>query len=95
MVAMSQRAPPGHETKRPMECLWGLHDHRVVEWEMKFCESLFFFLDFMVYVGLSNEGCAQNCWVFHVCRLTRALHGSKAQGKQKCPEDNLEATQGK
>eukprot|EP00434_Breviolum_minutum_P010721 symbB.v1.2.009455.t1/scaffold601.1/size182750/19 len=45
MVAMSQRAPPGHETKRQME-------------------------------------------------LTRALHGSKAQGKQKCPEDNLEATQG-
>ena len=46
-------------------------------------------------MGLSNEGCAQDCWVFHACRLTRALHGSKAQGKQKCPEDNLEATQGK
>lgn len=45
-------------------------------------------------MGLSNEGCAQDCWVFHACRLTRALHGSKAQGKQKCPEDNLEVTQG-
>lgn len=45
-------------------------------------------------MGLSNEGCAQDCWVFHACRLTRALHGSKAQGKQKCPKDNLEATQG-
>lgn len=31
MVAMSQRAPPGHETKRHMECLQGLHDPVVFE----------------------------------------------------------------
>lgn len=44
MVAMSQRAPPGHETKRQMECL-----HDPVVFENVF---LSFSLGFMVFIGL-------------------------------------------